>query len=43
MENKKIAIICDWIKDLGGAELVLKYMMEIFPQADIFSSIFWQE
>lgn len=43
MENKKIAIVCDWIKDIWGAELVLGHIMELFPQADIFSSIFWQE
>ena len=42
-ENKKIAIVCDWIKDWGWAELVLEQLMEIFPQADIFTSIFFQE
>ncbi|MDQ7022283.1 MAG: glycosyltransferase family 4 protein, partial [Candidatus Gracilibacteria bacterium] len=43
LNNKKIAIVCDWIKDWGGAELVLADIMEVFPQADIFSSIFFQE
>ena len=42
LENKKIAIVCDWIKDWGGAELVLSHMLEIFPQADIYTSVFWQ-
>ncbi len=41
--DKKIAIVCDWIKDWGGAELVLSHMLEVFPQADIFTSVFWQE
>lgn len=41
--DKKIAIICDWIKDWGGAELVLSHMLEIFPQADIYTSVFYQE
>ncbi|MBS9784283.1 glycosyltransferase [Candidatus Gracilibacteria bacterium] len=43
LENKKIAIVCDWIKDWGGAELVLAQFLEIFPNADIFTSVFFQE
>lgn len=43
LENKKIAIVCDWIKDWGWAELVLSHMMEAFPDADIYTSIFFQE
>lgn len=41
ISDKKIAIVCDWIKDWWGAELVLEDLMEIFPQADIFTSIFF--
>lgn len=41
--DKRIAIVCDWIHDWGGAELVLSHLMEIFPQADIFTSVFWQQ
>jgi len=43
MNNKKVAIVCDWIKDWGWAELVLEQIMEIFPNADIFTSVFWQQ
>lgn len=43
LQNKKVAIICDWIKDWWGAEMVLEQMLEIFPNADIFSSVFWQQ
>ena len=42
-QNKKIAIVCDWIKDWGGAEVVLEQLLEAFPNADIFTSVFWQE
>jgi hypothetical protein len=42
-QDKKIAIVCDWISDWGGAELVLSHLLEIFPDADIFTSVFWQE
>jgi len=41
-DNKKVAIVCDWIKDWWGAELVLWHVMEIFPKADIYSSVFFQ-
>jgi len=43
LQNKRIAIVCDWIKDWWGAELVLEQMMEIFPDADIFTSVFYQQ
>lgn len=43
LQNKKIAIVCDWIKDWWGAEIVLEQILEIFPNADIFTSVFFQE
>lgn len=43
IKDKKIAIVCDWIKDWGWAELVLEQLLEIFPKADIFTSVFWQQ
>jgi hypothetical protein len=43
LQDKKVAIVCDWIKDWGGAELVLSHLLEIFPQADIYTSVFFQQ
>ena len=43
IDNKKIAIVCDWIKDMGWAETVLEQFLEIFPKADIFTSVFFQK
>lgn len=43
LENKKVAIVCDWIKDWWWAELVLEHVMEMFPEADIFSSVFFSD
>ena len=43
LEHKKIAIVCDWIKDWGWAEVVLEQFLDIFPYADIFTSVFFQE
>lgn len=42
-ENKKVAIVCDWLKDFGWAEVVISHLLEIFPQADIFTSVFFME
>lgn len=40
---KKIAIVCDWIKDMWWAEVVLAQLLDIFPEADIFTSVFFQQ
>ncbi|TDB63375.1 glycosyltransferase [Arundinibacter roseus] len=33
----KVAIIHDWLTELGGAELVLKSILELFPSASLFT------
>lgn len=43
LKNKKVAIVCDWLKDFWWAELVLSHILEAFPEADIFSSIFFMD
>lgn len=43
LQDKKIAIVCDWVKDWWGAEIVLTQLLEIFPDADIYTSVFWQQ
>ncbi len=43
LKNKRVAIVCDWIKDWWGAELVLSHILEMFPDADIYTSVFYQE
>lgn len=35
----KIAIVCDWLVTLGGAEKVLSDMLQCFPQADLFAVV----
>ena len=42
-ENIRIAIVCDWLRDRGGAELVLEYIAEAFPTADIYTSVYAPE
>lgn len=39
-ENKKIALVHDYLLRLGGAERVLKVLHEIFPQAPIYTVLY---
>lgn len=34
----KVAIVCDWLTNVGGAERVLKTIHDMFPDAPIFTS-----
>lgn len=35
----KIAIVCDWLVTAGGAERVLKHLLDCYPDADLFSVV----
>lgn len=35
----RIAIVHEWLTTLGGSELVLKEMLSVFPQADLFALV----
>ncbi len=39
----KVAIVHDWLNQMGGAEGVLEALVEMFPAAPIYTSIYWQE
>ena len=39
-DNPKIALVCDWLTEVGGAEKVLLALHEMFPRAPIFTSQF---
>lgn len=38
-----MAIVADWLTDRGGAERVILALADIFPQADIFASVYKAE
>jgi glycosyltransferase involved in cell wall biosynthesis len=40
MEEKKVAIVYDWLDKWGGVERVLLTFLEIFPKAVLFTSYF---
>ena len=39
MKPVKIAIICDWLIDFAWAELVISHLLELYPDADIYTSV----
>ena len=39
----KIAIVHDYIKEQGGAELVLEELIKLFPDADVYTSLYLPE
>ncbi len=43
LEELKVAIVADWLTDRGGAERVILALADIFPQADIFASVYKAE
>jgi len=43
MQNKKIAIVTDWLIDFWWAELVISHLLEVYPEADIFTSVRFME
>lgn len=40
LENKKIAIVHDYLTQKGGAERVVIAMMKTFPRADLYTSVY---
>jgi len=39
----RVAIIHDWLNQYGGAERVLECLREMYPDAPIYTSIFWPQ
>ena len=39
----KVAIVQDWLTDMGGAEKVLKCFLELFPDADMYALVATEE
>jgi glycosyltransferase involved in cell wall biosynthesis len=39
----KVAIVHDWLNQIGGAEGVLEELVGLFPGAPVYTSIYWSE
>ena len=38
-----LALVHDWLNQMGGAEDVLETLVEMFPGAPIYTSVYWRE
>ncbi len=39
----KIALVHDWLNQLGGAEDVLEVLVDLYPNSPIYTSLYWRE
>lgn len=39
----KVALVHDWLNQMGGAEQVLEEMVGLYPEAPVYTSIYWPE
>lgn len=39
----KTALVHDWLNQLGGAEDVLETLVNLFPQAPLYTSLYWRD
>ncbi len=39
----RIALVHDWLNQMGGAEDVLENMVALFPEAPVYTSMYWPE
>ncbi len=43
MDKKRVVIVADWITHFGGAERILVKLMQMYPEAEIYTSVFFPE
>ena len=41
--NLRVAIVHDWLNQKGGAEAVLEALVEMYPQAPVYTSMYWPQ
>jgi glycosyltransferase involved in cell wall biosynthesis len=39
----KVALVHDWLNQLGGAEDVLETLVDLYPSAPVYTSLYWPE
>ncbi|MCP4423228.1 MAG: glycosyltransferase family 4 protein [Chloroflexi bacterium] len=39
----KTALVHDWLNQIGGAEDVLESLVELFPSAPVYTSLYWRD
>jgi glycosyltransferase involved in cell wall biosynthesis len=39
----EVALVHDWLNQIGGAEAVLENLVQLFPHAPIYTSMYWRD
>jgi glycosyltransferase involved in cell wall biosynthesis len=39
----EVALVHDWLNQMGGAEAVLENLVQLYPRAPIYTSIYWRD
>ena len=39
----EVALVHDWLNQMGGAEAVLENLVQLFPRAPVYTSIYWRD
>lgn len=42
-DRLKVALVHDWLNQIGGAEAVLEELVRLYPGAPVFTSVYWPE
>ncbi|MFW6069169.1 MAG: hypothetical protein ACOC9E_06275, partial [Chloroflexota bacterium] len=42
-DGARLALVHDWLNQVGGAEDVLETLVDAYPQAPIYTSLYWRE
>ena len=43
LQGLRVAIVHDWLNQAGGAEVVLRALKSMFPNAPVYTSIYWPD
>ena len=43
MARMKIALVHDWLNQMGGAEDVLETLVGMYPEAPVYTSMYWRQ
>ena len=43
MSSFKLALVHDWLNQMGGAEQVLENLVDLYPDAPVYTSMYWPQ
>ena len=43
LRSMEVTLVHDWLNQMGGAEAVLENLVQLYPRAPIYTSIYWRD